>query len=63
MTSRDPDKGRASPYGIYDLANNVGFVNVGMSADTAAFAAESIRRWWATWERKLSQCHEVIDHR
>lgn len=42
----DPDKGRASPYGIYDLANNVGFVNVGISADTSVFAAESIRRWW-----------------
>jgi hypothetical protein len=42
----DPDKGRAAPYGIYDLSNNVGFVNVGISADTAAFATESIRRWW-----------------
>lgn len=42
----DPDKGRAAPYGIFDLSNNVGFVNVGISADTAAFAAESIRRWW-----------------
>lgn len=42
----DPDKGRVSPYGIYDLANNVGFVNVGISSDTSAFAAESIRRWW-----------------
>ena len=42
----DPDKGRAAPYGIYDLAKNVGFVNVGISADTSAFAAESIRRWW-----------------
>lgn len=42
----DPDKGRASPYGIYDLFNNVGFVNVGVSADTSAFAVESIRRWW-----------------
>ena len=42
----DPDKGRASPYGIYDLVNNVGFVNVGISADTSAFATESIRRWW-----------------
>ncbi len=42
----DPDKGRAAPYGIFDLANNVGFVNVGISADTSAFAAESIRRWW-----------------
>ena len=42
----DPDKGRAAPYGIYDLTNNVGFVNVGISADTSAFATESIRRWW-----------------
>lgn len=42
----DPDKGRAAPYGIYDLSNNVGFVNIGISSDTAAFATESIRRWW-----------------
>ena len=42
----DRDKGRAAPYGILDLAKNVGFVNVGISADTSAFAAESIRRWW-----------------
>lgn len=42
----DPDKGRASPYGIYDLTNNTGFVNVGISADTSEFATESIRRWW-----------------
>lgn len=42
----DPDNGRASPYGIYDLTNNMGFVNVGVSADTSAFAVESIRRWW-----------------
>jgi hypothetical protein len=42
----DPDKGRAAPYGIFDLSNNVGFVNIGISADTAAFATESIRRWW-----------------
>lgn len=42
----DPDKGRAAPYGIFDLSKNVGFVNVGISADTSAFAVESIRRWW-----------------
>ena len=42
----DPDKGRAAPYGILDLAKNAGFVNIGISADTSAFAAESIRRWW-----------------
>ena len=42
----DPDKGRAAPYGIYDIINNAGFVNVGISADTSEFAVESIRRWW-----------------
>jgi transposase len=42
----DPKLGRASPYGIYDVANNTGWVNVGISRDTASFAVESIRRWW-----------------
>ena len=42
----DPDNGRAAPYGIYDLVNNIGFVNLGLSADTSAFAVESIRSWW-----------------
>jgi len=38
--------GRAVPYGIYDLASNAGWVSVGMSSDTAAFAVQTIRRWW-----------------
>jgi len=38
--------GRANPYGVYDLAQNTGWVNVGIDHDTAAFAVESIRRWW-----------------
>jgi Rhodopirellula transposase DDE domain len=38
--------GKAVPYGIYDLAANTGWVNVGVDADTGAFAVESIRRWW-----------------
>src|SRR6266699_155357 len=38
--------GRATPYGVYDLAYNAGWVNVGIDHDTAAFAVESIRRWW-----------------
>ncbi len=42
----DPQLGKAIPYGIYDLAANTGWVNVGTDHDTAAFAAESIRRWW-----------------
>lgn len=38
--------GKAIPYGIYDLVHNRGFVNVGIDHETAAFAVESIRRWW-----------------
>jgi transposase len=38
--------GKAVPYGIYDLAANTGWVNVGTDHDTAAFAVESLRRWW-----------------
>jgi hypothetical protein len=38
--------GKVVPYGIYDLAANTGWVNVGTDADTAEFAVESIRRWW-----------------
>jgi hypothetical protein len=38
--------GRAVPYGIYDLAANAGWVSVGMNHDTAAFAVQTIRRWW-----------------
>ena len=37
---------KAIPYGIYDVANDEGWVNVGDTADTAEFAVESIRRWW-----------------
>ncbi len=42
----DPDLGKVVPYGIYDIANNEGWVNVGDNADTAEFAVNSIRRWW-----------------
>jgi hypothetical protein len=40
--------GKVSPYGIYDINANVGFVNLGTSKDTAEFAVESIMRWWNT---------------
>jgi transposase len=43
---REPDKGKVAPYGVYDLRQNVGWVSVGVDHDTAAFAVESIRRWW-----------------
>jgi hypothetical protein len=42
----DKQLGRVTPYGIYDMGRNEGFVNVGISADTAEFAVNSIRRWW-----------------
>ncbi len=42
----DPAIGKANPYGVYDVANNVGWVSVGTDHDTAAFAVETIRRWW-----------------
>jgi hypothetical protein len=38
--------GKISPYGVYVLSSNIGFVNVGTSHDTAEFAVESISRWW-----------------
>lgn len=43
-----PELGRASPYGVYDITDNVGWVNVGIDHDTSAFAVESIRAWWNT---------------
>jgi Rhodopirellula transposase DDE domain len=46
-----PELGKVAPYGVYDLAANAGWVSVGVDADTAAFAVESIRRWW----RKLGK--------
>jgi Rhodopirellula transposase DDE domain len=47
----DPELGRATPYGIYDLGRNSGWVSVRMDHDTAEFAVETIRRWWRTMGR------------
>jgi hypothetical protein len=41
-----PELGKVAPYGVYDIAANSGWVNVGIDHDTAVFAVESIRRWW-----------------
>ena len=41
-----PDLGRASPYGVYDIVGNTGWVSVGIDHDTASFAVNAIRRWW-----------------
>ena len=43
--------GRAVPYGVYDIASNIGWVSVGVDHDTAEFAVNSIRRWWQTLGR------------
>jgi transposase len=43
---RDPELGKAIPYGIYDLTNDEGWVNVGIDHDTAQFAVASIQGWW-----------------
>ena len=45
-TSSSQNSARSVPYGVYDIAANAGWVNLGISHDTAAFAVESIRRWW-----------------
>ena len=47
----DTALGKAIPYGVYDLANNEGWVSVGIDHDTAEFAANAIRRWWTRMGR------------
>jgi hypothetical protein len=42
----DRELGKAIPYGVYDIARNVGWVSVGIDHDTGSFAVETIRRWW-----------------
>jgi Rhodopirellula transposase DDE domain len=44
----DPKLGRAAPYGVYDIADDKGWVSVGIDHDTAAFAVNAIRSWWMT---------------
>ena len=43
---------KASPYGIYDMGQNEGFVNVGISSDTSEFAVYSIKQWWQKMGKK-----------
>lgn len=42
----DKEKGKAIPYGVYDIAENRAWVSIGISSDTAKFAVAAIRRWW-----------------
>jgi len=48
-----PALGKVAPYGVYDLGQNSGWVNVGVDHDTATFAVESIRRWWYSMGRPV----------
>jgi Rhodopirellula transposase DDE domain len=41
-----PEVPKAIPYGVYDIANNEGYVSVGLSSETAQFSVASIRAWW-----------------
>ena len=43
---RDPEHGKAIPYGVYDLRRDEGWVSIGIDHDTASFAVNAIRRWW-----------------
>jgi hypothetical protein len=49
----DKTNGKASPYGVYDIQNNRGWINVGISSDTATFAVSTIRDWWMQEGKKL----------
>jgi hypothetical protein len=51
----DKKLGKVSPYGVYDVVKNIGWVNVGISSDTAEFAVESIRTWWHKMGKQIYQ--------
>ena len=47
------DETKVSPYGIYDIYNKFGFINIGISKDTAEFAVKSIENWWFSYGNKI----------
>ena len=49
----DPALGKVTPYGVYDLQHNMGWVSVGIDHDTAEFAVHSLRLWWNEMGRAL----------
>ncbi len=55
-----PDLGKVALCGVYDLAANAGWVRVGMDADTAAFAVESIRRWWQLNQARYPEARRLV---
>jgi transposase len=57
----DDAVGKAVPYGVYDVTADTGWVNVGTDHDTAAFAVESVRRWWmAAGEAEYPQARRLL---
>lgn len=57
----DKKLGKAIPYGVYDILNNQGWVNVGIDHDTARFATNSIRQWWAQMgQQRFSSAKELL---
>jgi hypothetical protein len=58
---QDRTLGKAIPYGVYDVANNQGWVSVGVHHDTAQFAARTIRRWWVDMgSRRFPRARELL---
>lgn len=58
---QDKTLGKAIPYGVYDILNNQGWVNVGIDHDTAQFAVNSIRRWWTQMgQRRFPRASELL---
>lgn len=56
-----PELGHANPYGVYALGSNTGWVSVGVDHDTAAFAVETIRRWWLGMGKAVyPQAHQLL---
>jgi transposase len=55
--------GKAIPYGVYDVQRNAGWVSVGVSHETAAFAVATIGRWWKQMGSKsypAARCLQIV---
>jgi hypothetical protein len=58
---QDAVLGKAIPYGVYDILNNQGWVSIGIDHDTAAFAVNTIRRWWKRMgHRRFPSARELL---
>lgn len=58
---KDKELGKVTPYGVFDLAANEGWVSVGIDHDTARFAVETVRRWWEEMGReRYPEATEVL---